>query len=435
MTQAPQQRTVINLAQGVLINALWVCLVNTASAQIFTHDRGPKALTHLQSGLSAEQEELFFLGRSFTNVPWVEAPAATTARDGLGPLFNANTCVACHTQNGAGGGYGPQGEPPRSSVVQLHNFDKLQQAWKGDPIYGPQMSINGNRDVPFEGLYHIVWHPAAHDSRLSYPKPKFSQLNYGPLHADTHTQLIRAPALIGLGLLEQIPEAQIRAQADPQDLNGDGISGRTQSVWSYASKSLQLGRFGWKNTTASVIDQSAKAAHLDMGLSNPLFTEENCTPTQIECNQAFRSKTLDLPALRLQAIAIYLSNLQVPKPAGKHTQGKATFNQLGCHNCHSNSYTLANGQTIPAYTDLLLHDMGEALTGEGVLAREWRTAPLWGLGLNQRQQQPAYLHDGRAKTLTEAILWHDGEARNSREAFNFLPLAKQQQLIAFLESL
>ncbi|MDP6189282.1 MAG: di-heme oxidoredictase family protein [Gammaproteobacteria bacterium] len=435
MTQAPQQRAVINLARGVLISALWASFVNTASAQIFTHDRGVKALTHLQPGLSAEQEELFFLGRSFANVPWVEAPAATTARDGLGPLFNANTCVACHTKNGAGGGYGPQGEAPRSSVIQLHKYNDQQQVWVSDPVYGPQISINGNRDVPFEGAYHIVWQTAAHDSRLSYPLPTFDKLNYGPLHADTHTQLMRAPALTGLGLLEQIPDAQIYAQADPQDRNGDGISGRAQMVWSYSTQNQKLGRFGWKNTTASIIDQSAKAAHLDMGLSNPLFKEENCTPTQTECNQAFRSETLDLPAQRLQAIAIYLSNLQIPKPAGKHTQGKALFNQLGCQNCHTSSYTLANGHAVPAYTDLLLHDMGEALQGKGPLAREWRTAPLWGLGLNQHQPQAAYLHDGRAKTLTEAILWHDGEAQNSRTAFNLLPLAEQQQLIAFLGSL
>ncbi|MDP6969445.1 MAG: di-heme oxidoredictase family protein [Gammaproteobacteria bacterium] len=435
MTKAPQQRAVINLARGVLISAFWASFVNPANAQIFTHDRSVKALTHLQSGLSAEQEELFFLGRSFANVPWVEAPAATTARDGLGPLFNANTCVACHTKNGAGGGYGPQGEAPRSSVVQLHKYDSQQQIWGSDPVYGPQISVNGNRDVPFEGAYHIVWQAAAHDSRLRYPTPTFSQLNYGPLHTDTHTQLMRAPALTGLGLLEQIPDAQIYAQADPQDSNGDGISGRTQMVWSYATQSQKLGRFGWKNTTASVIDQSAKAAHLDMGLSNPLFTEENCTPTQTECNQAFRSETLDLPAQRLQAIAIYLSNLKIPKPDGKHTQGKVVFNQLGCQNCHSNTYTLSNGQALPAYTDLLLHDMGEALQSKGPLAREWRTAPLWGLGLNQHQQPPAYLHDGRAKNLTEAILWHDGEAQSSREAFNLLPLAKQQQLLAFLGSL
>jgi len=435
MIQTPQKCVVIKLVWGTLICALWASFVNATAVELFTEDRSNQALTHMQPNISNSDEDMFILGRSFAHVPWVESPASTTARDGLGPLFNANTCVACHLENRGGGGYGPQGEAPRSSVVQLHNFDNQQQSWVSDPVYGSQISINGTQDVPFEGKYRIIWQTAKHHTQLSYPKVHFVQLNYGPLHANTQTQLLRASALIGLGLLEQIPEQQIYAQADPHDHNGDGISGHIQKVWSDADQSHKIGRFGWKNTSASLLDQTAKAAHLDMGLANPFFTKENCTPTQTKCNQAYRSTELDLPHLRLQAIATYLGNLQIPKPQDTHLKGQAIFNKLGCQNCHSNNYTLTDGQLVPAYTDLLLHDMGEGLKGSGPLGREWRTAPLWGLGLNQHQSQPAYLHDGRAKTISEAILWHGGEAKHSRLAFSRLPPAEQIQLITFLRSL
>lgn len=432
MPNALTKRTVwITLAQSLL----WASFVSTVDAQTYTSDRSKKALTHVRPGLDMDTEDMIVMGRSFINIPWVESPAATTARDGLGPLFNANTCVACHNHNGAGSGLYTDGRVPRSSVVQLQH--KTTHGWQGDPVYGPQVSINGSSDVPAEAAYRVNWQTATLDARLRQPLPEFTQLNYGPIHKQTQAQILRAPALTGLGMLEAIPSEQILAKADPQDTNQDGISGRTNMVWSPASKSQQLGRFGWKNTTSSVLDQSAQAAHFDMGLTNPLFPEENCTASQTLCLAAYKSQQHDLPGLRLLAMDIYLKNLLIPKAntSAKQKGGKALFQAIGCTNCHSNSYTTANGEMVPAYTDLLLHDMGPGLAGAGPLANEWRTAPLWGLGLNKHQSQPGYLHDGRASTINQAILWHAGEAEASQQAYNQLSTTQQQQLIDFLETL
>lgn len=424
-----QRAVLMTLAQGLL----WASFVSAANTPVYTSDRSKHALTHVRPGLDYDTEDLIVIGRSFINVPWVESPAATTARDGLGPLFNANTCVACHNHNGAGGGYLANGVVPRSTVVQLHN--KAPHGWQADPMYGPQVSVNGSSDVPAEAKYTINWHTNQLDARLRFPSIVFEQLHYGPLHEDTQAQLIRAPALTGLGLLEAIPAQQIIAKADPEDVNQDGISGRSVMVWSPSTNSQQLGRFGWKNTTSHVIDQSGKAALLDMGLTNPLFAEENCTLLQTLCRQAHKSEQHDLPGQRLIGMDVYLKNLLVPKPDTPQPQGQALFNQLGCIDCHSNDYTTDTGQKVPAYTDLLLHDMGSGLSAVGPLAQEWRTAPLWGLGLTKHLAHPGYLHDGRAHTLTEAILWHGGEAQASRDRYNALTAMQQQQLIDFLESL
>lgn len=424
-----KRAVLMTLAQGVL----WASFVSAADTPMYTSDRSKHALTHVRPGLDYGTEDLVVIGRSFINIPWVESPAATTARDGLGPLFNANTCVACHDRNGAGGGYLANGVVPRSTVIQLHN--KTLDGWQADPTYGSQVSVNGSSDVPAEAKYTINWHTSQLDARLRFPTIAFEQLNYGPLHEDTQAQLIRAPALTGLGLLKAIPAEQIMAKADANDANQDGISGRTVMVWSPSNNSKQLGRFGWKNTTSHVIDQSGKAALLDMGLTNPLFAEENCTPLQTLCLQAHKSEQHDLPGQRLIGMDVYLTNLLIPKPVAQHDEGQALFGHLSCNACHSNDYTTDTGQQVPAYTDLLLHDMGPGLSAVGPLAQEWRTAPLWGLGLTKHLPQPGYLHDGRAHTLTEAILWHGGEAQASREAYNALTPEQQQQLIDFLESL
>lgn len=430
--------TVLKLVQAATLSSfLWAIFVSAVDAQTYTKDRSKKALTHVRTDLTVGIEDLAFLGRSFIVIPWVESPAATTARDGLGPLSNANTCVACHNRNGAGGGYTADGNVPRSTIVQLHYYDQ-QNGWGGDPVYGPQISVNGGSDVPFEAKYRINWATNNLDQRLRVPILEFIQLNYGPINTHSQAQLIRAPSLMGLGLLEAIPAAQIRAMADAYDHNQDGISGRAVDMWSRSTNSYQLGRFGWKNTGSSILEQSAKAAHFDMGLRNPLFPEGNCTSTQSACQQAHMSKKLDLPDFRLQAMAIYLQNLKIPKPAKATANTKAgqlLFEQSGCTDCHNNSYTTNSGQAVHAYTDLLLHDMGPDLAGQGSDAQEWRTSPLWGLGLTKHLSQPGYLHDGRAATLNEAILWHGGEAQRSRETYNLLPLTQQQQLLAFLESL
>jgi len=432
-------RAVHTLAQAALLSLLWAGSVS-AQTQVYTADRSKHALTHVRDDLSVDVEELALLGRSFFKIPWVEAPAATTARDGLGPLFNANTCVSCHEHNGAGGGFLDSGSDllkvPRSTIVRLHHLDNGE--WLVDPVYGNQLSINGIREVPYEASYHVQIQPAESNQRLNKPHLIFKELNYGPLSSNTQWHLLRAPALVGMALIESIPADQIRKRADPNDVDQDGISGRAVEVWSRSNQRYELGRYNWKNTQSTLLDQIANAAHGDMGLRNSLYPEVNCTSVQIECLNAYKSDTLDLPDRRLQAMALYLTSLKAPKVNRRNSEQEAgirLFSAIGCQQCHTNEYTTSAGEPAPIYSDLLLHDMGEELAGSGPNATEWRTAPLMGLGLRKHLKRPAYLHDGRASTLFEAVLWHGGEAKLSKSKFTELSVEHQRHLIQFLETL
>jgi CxxC motif-containing protein (DUF1111 family) len=265
--------------------------------------------------------------------------------------------------------------------------------------------------------------------------------------------------MIGLGLLEAIPESAIRANADPEDVDGDGISGRAQEVWSIADDAVRLGRFGWKAGSPTVAQQSAEASAGDMGLSTSLvrLPSGDCTDAQSVCRNApnGNSPGLEDPELSDQLfdlLVFYAQNLAVPgRPDAKDArvlQGKAKFNEIGCSSCHVPSFTTGqvkgqphlSGQRIWPYTDLLLHDMGEGLADhrpEGVAnGLEWRTPPLWGIGATEAVSGHTYfLHDGRARNVEEAILWHGGEAQAARDAYAGLDKADRDALLAFVNSL
>jgi CxxC motif-containing protein (DUF1111 family) len=268
-----------------------------------------------------------------------------------------------------------------------------------------------------------------------------------------------APPMIGLGLIEAVPEAQIRANADPDDKNGDGISGRTNEVWSLADNRVALGRFGWKAGVPSIRQQAASAFAGDMGLSTPLVPRPSgdCTGAQSFCLNApngnsERDGDLEVGAKVFDHVVFYAQNLAVPprrnaKDAGV-VQGKALFYQLGCQACHMPSFTTGavegqphlSNQKIWPYTDLLLHDMGEGLADnrpEGMAdGREWRTPPLWGIGLTETVSgHTFFLHDGRARNVEEAILWHGGEAQASRDGYAALTKAEREALLSFVNSL
>jgi CxxC motif-containing protein (DUF1111 family) len=259
--------------------------------------------------------------------------------------------------------------------------------------------------------------------------------------------------------VEAIPEADIRALADAQGTNKDGISGRTNEVWSESKKSVQLGRFGWKAGQATILDQSASAAAGDIGLSNPLAPHPagDCTETQTACLSAPNGNSerlggFELSAELLDLVTFYSQNLAVParREASDATvlKGKALFHSAGCATCHQPSFTTGtvegqphlSGQLIWPYGDFLLHDMGEGLADnrpEGDAdGREWRTAPLWGVGLTQVVSGHTFLlHDGRARNVEEAILWHGGEAQNARDAYAALSAQERQALVKFVNSL
>lgn len=419
---------------------------------------GKMAFSRPIGGMSDTEEDRFVLGKSFFRIPWVEAPSATTARDGLGPLFSANTCMHCHPGNGAGVATDEKGNLNRALVMRLsipsaknlNNKSKvIAQGFVPEPRYGGQLSVSGTFGVPFEGKPSVAYeevagsYPDGTPYSLRKPHYRIEGLNYGPLHEEANVAPHIAPALVGLGVLERISEESILAHADEHDRDKDGISGRANLVYSPETKGMMLGRYTWKAAAPTVRHQVANAMHNDMGLSTSLYPEENCMPSQKECNEAPRgSGELDVPDARLGAVTYYVTSLRIPqqRKLKKGHRGRELFTQLGCAKCHVESYETADGLTVRPYSDLLLHDMGEALSDghASFLAtpREWRTPPLWGVGLYKAVSGEAnYLHDGRARSLEEAILWHGGEGEASKTAFMHLDRNERQMLIEFLGSI
>jgi len=435
--------------------------------KIYTTTNSSKNIFSQQiSGLNDEQIDKFIEGKSFYRIPWVEAPSATTARDGLGPLFNANTCISCHPKNGKGSLYNENGSISRSYILRVSipsNGSKQHQdmlkynGFVSEETYGSQISINGSQNVPFEAKPLIAYK----DIKVTYPDGKtvtlkqplhgvenqLTHLNYGKMNEKVSLSSRLAPALLGLGLLEQLSDEQILANEDIEDKNNDGISGKANIVYSPSEKTFKVGRYTYKASAPSVIHQSAAAAHNDMSLTTPLFPNENCTSSQENCLKAPRGDTLragtpfDLPMHRLESIAFYLNNLKIPKSTITELEGEKLFAQIGCVKCHIPSYTLSSGYEIKPFTDMLLHDMGEGLSDGRVEFKanknEWRTAPLWGIGKHKLtlKKEPELLHDGRAKTIEEAILWHEGEASQIKKDFMNLTENQRNKIINYLKEL
>jgi CxxC motif-containing protein (DUF1111 family) len=428
--------------------------INATENAFYSQDTSKKAFSHPVANMNNTEMDTFVMGRSFFTIPWVEAPSATTARDGLGPLFNANTCIHCHPNNGAGVAVDAKGALRRDLIIRLalsssknlNNVSQTRMENIPEPTYGTQLSINGNHNTPFEGNVRVNYelstqnYPDGTPYTLRKPTYTIDTLGYGPLHPDSVISPRIALALVGLGLIEAIPQGAILAHEDINDDNNDGISGKANWVYTLESNSSQLGRFTWKASSPNVRFQSANAASNDMGLTSPLFPKENCTKKQKECHEAPKGMhEFDLPENRLNAIAFYVTHLKTPQPRAfeKKEEASALFEQLTCNRCHVPSYTTTMGMTIAPYSDFLLHDMGEELA-DGVSdflasGNEWRTPPLWGIGLYEKVSLEAnYLHDGRARSIEEAILWHGGEAKKAKDAFMNLEKSQRELLINYL---
>ncbi len=428
--------------------------------------KNKKAFMQSISGLDNDEQDRFMLGRSFFVIPWVEAPSATTARDGLGPLFSSNACINCHPRNGIGSLYNKKNNISRNYVTRLSipsNGSKKHQdmvKYKGfveEPIYGEQISINGVGGVPYEAKPVLKYK----DVTITYPDGKqvilkqplhgvenqLKDLQYGVMDKEVRISNRMAPALIGLGLLEQLSDKQILENEDIEDVNNDGISGKANIVYDALDENFKVGRYTWKASSPTVLHQSAAAASNDMGLTSELFPNENCTSSQEDCLKAPKGddvggeKTFDLPIQRVDAIAFYLKSLKIPKSKISQKKGEELFSAIGCVKCHTPSFTLENGYKIKPFSDLLLHDMGEELsdgrTEFKAEPQEWRTAPLWGIGKYKivSKKDPVFLHDGRAKTLEEAILWHGGEAQNSKNNFMNLSKIQREFIIQYIKEL
>ena len=423
------------------------------------------AFSQPSANLSALRRLDFSVGNSFFRNPWVIAPSTTTARDGLGPLFNTNGCQNCHIKDGRGHPPAPNASSATSMLVRLSISPTAsdaaileRQGVVPEPVYGDQLHDMAIPGVPAEGKLRIDYQPVTLQFadgtpiELRQPQLNISQLGYGPLHPDTQLSARVAPPMIGLGLLEAISEAHILANADPDDTNGDGISGRANWVWDDALGKTVLGRFGWKAGQPSLNQQNAHAFAGDMGLTSTLRSFDNCTPSQTACHNAVDGGTPEVSDYILGQVLFYSRNLGVP--ARRYVDdpqvlaGKALFQQAGCASCHSPRVTtaanaaepeLAN-QLIRPYSDLLLHDMGPGLADNRAEfqanGREWRTPPLWGIGLTETVNgHSQFLHDGRARNLLEAIAWHAGEAEAAKQAVLQFDVRQRSALLAFLQSL
>lgn len=417
------------------------------------------------ANLSPSRRLDFSVGNSFFRNPWVSTPATTTARDGLGPLFNTNACQNCHIKDGRGHPPQPDDVSAASMLVRLsipagseHAAIIERLGVLAEPNYGSQLQDMSNPGVAPEGKVRVSYSTQqitlndGQQVELRQPKLEISQLGYGPLHPNTLFSARIAPPMIGLGFLEAIPEAAILANADPDDRNGDGISGRANQVWDRAQQRSVLGRFGWKAGQPTLNQQNAEAFANDMGLTSELVTQDNCTQAQSDCRNAPQGGEPEVSANILASVLFYTRNLAVPARRDVDNaavlQGKSLFYQAGCQGCHTTQLTTASdaaepelaNQLIRPYSDLLLHDMGDGLADNRpeflASGREWRTPPLWGIGLTQAVNgHTQFLHDGRARNLLEAILWHGGEAEAAKQQVLRFSTEQRAALLTFLNSL
>ena len=419
--------------------------------------KGPRnrsAFSNPSGNLPFDKQLDFKVGDGVFRKLWVAAPSSTKSSDGLGPLFNARACQACHLKDGRGRPPAA-GETPSSLLFALARRDGLP-----DPIYGHQLQTFGIQghaaEANVEVSHHLQPVKLADGTTVTLHKPqyKLTAPGYGPFDPTTTIAPRIAPPMIGMGLLELIPEADIIARADPEDLNHDGIRGRFRRVPSPSEGgAMKLGRFGWKTGTPSIADQTATAFKNDMGLSTPIFPDDygDCTPAQKACREAphgSENGEPEVPQKLFDLTVFYAHHLAVPAregieaPAVRH--GQKLFADIGCAACHvpkhvtgqSAKFPELSGQTIWPYTDMLLHDMGDDLADAGPMGNLWRTQPLWGLGLTRRVNDHFYLlHDGRADGILEAVLWHGGEAAKARDKVIALSKSDREALLAFLESL
>ncbi|WP_425351109.1 di-heme oxidoredictase family protein [Mesorhizobium sanjuanii] len=432
------------------------------------------AFSQSSANITFEEEGTFKLGNALFRKNWVSSPSSTQASDGLGPLFNERACQNCHLKDGRG--HPPEGDTGTTSMFLRLARDASNEEEKAaladhkalnfvDPVYGSQLQELAVPGLKGEGRMHVDYQEQkvtlGDGSVVSLRKPSYSVkgLAYGPL--DTHTTLSPrlTPPMIGLGLIEQIAPADILANADPDDRDGDGISGKPNIVRDSRSGELTLGRFGWKAQTPSIREQAADAFSGDIGISTPEMpnSEGDCTAAEKAClampnGVQKRLGPVEAPPPVMDLVTFYSQNLAVPARRDVDTRqvlaGKKLFYDMGCISCHTPKFVTRRDapnkaqafQLIWPYSDFLLHDMGPDLAdGQAVgeaTGSEWRTPPLWGIGLTEIVNgNNFFLHDGRARTLAEAILWHGGEGQKARDRFAAADAVDRDALIKFLESL
>jgi CxxC motif-containing protein (DUF1111 family) len=440
-----------------------------AGGETTVYATGRNAFSFPAANLTDEERTRFVIGNSFFKRNWVQAPASTKARDGLGPHFIARSCGGCHVNDGRGAPPEVDKNPGQQPVDLLMRLSITGIGAHGgvvpEPTYGDQFNNAAVQNVKLEGKVDIVYselHGSFADGTgyvLQQPRYSFRELGYGPMAANVLVSPRIAPQLIGVGLLEAIPEAEILRNAREQAASRTPIKGVINRVWDAPSGKLMLGRFGWKANVATIAHQSAGAFNGDIGITSSVFPDEGCTTAQKDCLAAPRGSLGKAPEIddkTLGDVVFYQATLAPPARRAPNApqvlQGQKLFAEAQCVTCHRPSYVTAaspnpqfsskslNGQRIWPYTDLLLHDMGEGLADgrpDGQAnGRQWKTPPLWGVGLiHDVNSHNRLLHDGRARGVLEAVLWHGGEAEASRNQVLKMNPAERDALVKFVESL
>lgn len=436
-------------------------------------EHGKSAYIMPIAALNKKQGKRFVAGQEAFNEAWVVAPEPGVW--GLGPTFNEDRCSHCHEANGRSAAVPDGEEAVRGPLVRLSIAGQDEFGGPSPhPAYGDQFQNRGIEGrVPPEGKVQISY--AALDVEfadgevvtLREPKIQFAKLEFGEIGDATMTSLRVAPQLVGLGLLEAVPDETLLSIAERQA--DQGVSGRPNYVWDVENERRVMGRLGWKANQPSVRQQVAAAFMGDIGATTYLFQQENCPAAQEKCldtpsaascggqggcgGNAFRP---EVNPSRLTNISLYLRTLAVPARRNlddpQVKQGEKLFSQAQCSTCHipelktapagqlPHDIAAAADVTIHAYTDMLLHDMGPDLADGRpdfeASGSEWRTPPLWGIGLLETVNGHSdLLHDGRARNVTEAVLWHGGEAQASRESFRNMTAAERRALVKFVESI
>ena len=411
----------------------------------------------------------FLVGNSLFRRIWEDAATSENiAKDGLGPFFSSTSCDGCHISDGRG--HLPTLEIDKdlvSAVIQIGQPAKIENVYeknRDDSIYGGQLSEFSTESVLEEAEISIKYEflNVAYDDgsiiQLKKPRVIIDKLNYGNLESNTSSSIRIAQMMIGLGLIENIAEENILKLEDVDDSDGDGISGKANYSWDLQENKFKLGRFGWKASQPTVLQQTADAFYHDMGLSNKFYPNaSNCTESQVECNKSISGNSeiydnFEVSNDQLDLVTFYSSQLGVPAARNQKKPdviaGRKLFYDIGCNSCHVEKHITRgdgpfenlNNQVISPYSDFLLHDMGEGLSDDvpefQANGNEWRTPPLWGIGLTKIVSgRESYLHDGRAETLEEAILWHGGESILTINKFKKLDINQRNQILKFISSL
>ncbi len=459
---------VLLLAAGALAIAQDAAEDPTLSAGSFTIRRfDHRAFSEPASVLTPKQRQIFMAGRSVFNRKWASVNSLN-GDWGLGPTFIADRCSACHVNSGRGSPPQSSGEQLLSMLVRLSTPGTDEHGGpKPHPNYGDQLqnrSLDGRSvdlayagaPVPNEADLFLDWEESTaafadgETVTLRRPKLRIENLKFGELGADTMTSLRMAQPLVGIGFLEAVPEETILSIAAKQ--RALNFNGRPNRVWDAVNRRMSLGRFGWKANVPGLKQQIAAAAIGDMGVNSNLYAEQNCPPVQTLCAKQLPGNFPEIIDREIDAVELWLQGLAVPARRdvddAQVRRGAELFARAQCAVCHVPAMKTGafaklpqlSGQVFHAYTDLLLHDLGEGLADGrpdfGAGPRDWRTPALWGLGLSQIVGGGiALLHDGRARNVTEAILWHGGEATDAREAFRRMTGGEREYLIRFVESI